>query len=185
MRSRARITRVIVVAGLCVGLLALTPLHARALSSTALAQPVPMTLDCASLSGHAAAYATAHGYCSSIQGGTREGAMPYGTVYGNCGSSWLYAYNQANGGWVSFQEGARSTMGPIASVGWNVRWTNYSRGTGGNVSGFGFVFSSTWNHWDSAFTGKGSVFASMTGSVALWWGGTCYFLYPSDSTFVT
>jgi hypothetical protein len=29
------------------------------------------------------------------------------------------------------------------------------------------------------------VFASMTGSIALWWGGTCYFLYPSDSTSVT
>src|SRR5919108_62596 len=104
MRSRARSTRAILVAGLCVGLLAPTSLGAKASSSTPSAQPVPMTLDCASLSGHAAAYASAHGYCSSIQGGTRNGAQPYGTVYGNCGSSWLYAYNQANGSWVSFQE---------------------------------------------------------------------------------
>jgi hypothetical protein len=143
---------------------------------------VPMKLDCENLKGSALEYAIAHGLCP-LGDNIHDGIVPNDVRWGNCGSSWLFIEDLGNG-IARFHMGATSTLGPIVRANYNVSWLNWSAGSGGNVSGSDWLFSTTWSRTRDAYTGRGFVSATMTGNVLLVWGGTCTFLYPSDDEWM-
>ncbi len=82
-------------------------------------------------------------------------------------------------------EYAYSTLGPITYVNWTTYWTNWSRGSGGNVFGAAFQFSASWGKSQAAWTRTGFVTGYMTGWVITALGDVCGFLDPSASINIT
>lgn len=140
---------------------------------------VPMKLDCENLKGSALEYAKAHNLCPSGDN-IHDGIAPDDIRWGNCGWSSLFIEDLGIGA-AAFHMGAGSSLGPIVNVNYNVSWVNWSTGGSGNVSGSDWLFSTTWYRTRIDNTGRGFVTATMSGNVLLAWGGTCTFLYPSDS----
>jgi hypothetical protein len=148
--------------------------------SISVAAEVPMVLDCDSLTGAAKKYAEEHNYCPSDRGGV----SPDNIVVGDCGSSWLFVTN-LGAGQAAFDMGAASTVGAIAYASYNTGWINWDTSVSGSVSGFDFPYNTNWYRTRVVHTEPGYVYASMHGGVTLTWGGTCTFLNPNDSNFIT
>jgi hypothetical protein len=163
---------------------------AQANSATAIMRPagVPatativsgtMSLNCASLTGTAKAYADAKGYC-----GKSTGVQPNDYREGDCGFSYLYMWDNG-GGYAGMSFGVGSSLGAILHISSHVSWANWTYGISGAVDGSGFVWSANYDRNTEAYTAAGFVTGAYSGSVTLVWGGQCTILIPTDSTDVS
>lgn len=147
-------------------------------STTASVQVVtaPMTLDCGTMSAKAHQYAVAHGYCA---GGSRS---PDTVVTGNCGSSEIYIYTDYSTpdlGWADIKYGFASTKGTVIYRNLGVGYAGESDSGGFNDSSV--MFSSSYTRTVSRYVGSGEAYASVGGTVTLWWGAQCTLLEPEAS----
>ncbi len=138
-----------------------------------------MGLDCTHMSAAAHKYATDHGYCTAAN----TKVAPNGVVYGDCGDSWIYIFD-VGGGDADIDYGFDSNWG--AAV-----YRNLSIGYAGSESADGWS-DSDWMGSSSYSSsreylpvGVGDAYASMGGSIGLWWGGTCTLYDPADSTWIS
>jgi hypothetical protein len=141
-----------------------------------------MTLDCVDLTPKARQYALSHGYCpKTVASGSVE---PYNTVSGNCGSSWIYIYPWGYAGEANVKYGFSSSKGTVVHRYLNGYWDS-SNGLDGAWTDSGFMASSSYSKTRTINAGRGWMYASLSGYVTLWWGGTCYLLVPSDERYVS
>lgn len=135
-----------------------------------------MTLDCGTMSAKAHQYAVAHGYCA---GGSRS---PDTVVTGNCGSSEIYIYTDYSTpdlGWADIKYGFASTKGTVIYRNLGVGYAGESDSGGFNDSSV--MFSSSYTRTVSRYVGSGEAYASVGGTVTLWWGAQCTLLEPEAS----
>lgn len=137
-----------------------------------------LTLDCTHLSSKARAYAVAHNYCPS-----KKGSAPANTVYGNCGSSWIYIFPWGYAGEADVYYGFSSSKGTVVYRYLHVYWDS-SNGLDGGWANYGYMFSSRYSSTRNVNPGRGWMYASLSGWVNLWWGGKCYLLVPWDEDYV-
>jgi hypothetical protein len=141
-----------------------------------------MTLDCVDMTPKARQYALSHGYCpKTVASGSVE---PYNTVSGNCGSSWIYIYPWGYAGEANVKYGFSSSKGTVVHRYLNGYWDS-SNGLDGAWTDSGFMASSSYSKTRTINAGRGWMYASLSGYVTLWWGGTCYLLVPSDERYVS
>ena len=131
-----------------------------------------MTVDCQQTLATAKGRATAKRL--HLCGQSTGGVQPNNTVYGACGSTTL-TLSDGGAGEVNFYEDAISNSGTIDYVAYNVGWTNFTTGVGGNASGTGSSPSTYWYHNDHIYTGHGYISASMSGQATLSNGLQCVF----------
>jgi hypothetical protein len=133
-----------------------------------------MQLDCQNITDSALEYAQKQGWCSER-----------GTTVGYCGTASLVMTDHP---WTvddaDFSLFLASSRGSMAIVNWGVSWTNWTTGSGNGFGGNSYPFSSTWSTFETRETGSGFVTGVFSGTVTLWWGGTCYIVPPSDSVTV-
>jgi hypothetical protein len=150
-------------------------------SSEAVLVQAPMTLDCTNLSASARRYAVAHGYCPSSASGT---ATPYDTVTGNCGSSWIYIYPWGYAGEANVNYGFSSSKGTVVHRALYGYWDS-TNGLSGSWTDIAWMASSRYSHTRTINSGRGWMYATLSGFVTLWWEGQCYLLNPWDERYVT
>lgn len=143
----------------------------------------PMFLDCDALRGQVRKYAVDHDYCPSA-GGQPVGVTPQNTVYGNCGSSFIYIEDP---NWTSstakFRYGFSSSKGVVVSRRLAVGYSG-PRGPGG-FSDTGLMASTSYSHTSGErTTGTGYVYATLGGSVTLFWGASCTLLQATDGEYI-
>jgi hypothetical protein len=148
---------------------------------------VEMKLDCTDMSTQARAYANEHRLCddasvlSEDEGLLTENgtALPMDTQWGNCGSSWIYVFNNG-GGNADVLWGFNSTLGTVVHRNLTVYWSNWHTGMNGSFLDKHHMFSSFYQKSRVFHTKPGSVLVGLTGTVTLVWGGQCVLLIPTD-----
>ncbi|MBM6400448.1 hypothetical protein [Phycicoccus sonneratiae] len=143
----------------------------------------PMYLDCGALRGQVRKYAVDHAYCPAA-GRTSGDVTPQNTVYGNCGSSFIYIEDP---NWTSstarFRYGFSSSKGIVVSRNLAVGYSG-ARGPGG-FSDSGFMASTSYSHTSGErTTGSGYLYATLGGTVTLFWGASCTLLQPTDGEYI-
>ena len=112
------------------------------------------------------------------------GFTPASTVYGNCGSSFIYLYDRQNGGNPDFNYGVNSTLGPIITGSVAIWWQNL-RTNGANHFDRTVYPNAGPNsfseHYYDEWTGTGAVYTTMTGSVEVGSGTVCTLAVPTDT----
>lgn len=138
---------------------------------------VPLSIDCAAMqAGTADQQARAREVC-----GSSEGEMsPNSVVYGTCGSSTLWVWNDG-AGHAGIYGAAHSTQGPIVYISFGINWTNVDTGASGYFSGSNWPWSSDWSTYRTPYTGAGYVQAWMSGQVQTALGYVCNINYPWDA----
>jgi hypothetical protein len=158
------------------------PASQSAISSADAATPnavdVPMTLDCVNMTAKARAYAVAHEYCPS------EGGLANNTVYGNCGSSWIYIHPWGYAGEADVSYGFSSSKGTVIHRALYGYWDS-TNGLDGSWSNIAYMASSRYSTSRNINAGRGTMYATVDGVVTLWWGGQCYLLSPYDRRYVS
>jgi hypothetical protein len=117
----------------------------------------------------------------------RVGVRPLNVVSGNCGSSWLYIYNQFNGGTPQFYVGAQSLPAELDYGAATITWQNLTKG-GTSIINLAVSPNNdpfTWLDFVSRYTKVGTIFAYMAGDVLLTNGELCYMDYPTDTENVS
>jgi hypothetical protein len=130
-----------------------------------------MKLDCTDMSSKARAYADEHGLC--------DDASVDDTQQGNCGLSWIYAWN-AGGGNATVWWGFNSFLGPVVYRNLTVSWSNWDTGTSGFFPDKNYMFSHLYEKEMDFQTKPGQVLVGLSGTVTLAWGGQCVLLIPTD-----
>lgn len=170
---------------ICIAVASLGALPAQAYETKSPAAPPPatrvikgtMTLDCVRMTAQVHDYATRHGYCPSP-----SVASPYDsdTKYGSCGDSWISIYGTGAGS-ARVSYGFDSNKGTVTYRNLGVGWSGGEGASGGwNDSGWmrDSSYSATWWY---VHTGYGTAYATMGGTVTLWWGAQCTLLQPTAS----
>jgi hypothetical protein len=149
---------------------------------------VPMTI-----TGFDAAVAKAHGYAIrtdaqgrefSVKAGAPAVATPDNTVYGNCGSSYMYEYGIGNHQ-VEIETGFNVSTPAV------VVWWEYSMrdrgGTSSHTRGGGLDFQRRWadnERWGALTPGPASAWVNSGSDAILDNGDVCTSAGPSDTTTI-
>jgi hypothetical protein len=140
---------------------------------------VAMALDCVNLTPTAREYALTNKICTPDGKAVQSDVSTNGTVEGTCGTSWIYIFN-AYRGMARFLYGYNSTQGAVAAHWLTINWANWTRGTANNFGDSGSPLSSYFQNAQNKYTDTGWVNTALSGTVLLWWGGTCTLLNPTD-----
>ena len=128
---------------------------------------VEAVLACDEFTGEVLAYAQEHGYCPTPGKG---GVTPQAVQTYNCGSAWIYGFNNGIRGRMYVSYGFSSTQGVVV-------YRNLTVGTDLAIGwGDGAAMWSTSYDSGSRYVGIGSLgwhSASYSGAVTLVWGGWC------------
>lgn len=150
-------------------------------SSDVLISKQPMNVGCdAQMTDRARQYAVEQGYCPE----EAVDARPTNTVPGTCGTSFLFVFDESNGGDGTIRYGFNSSLGPIVS-------RNLSIGFAGvdNLGSFGdasLMFSSSYESARTVFFGAGGLgYAQMGGTATTSFGLPCTINLPADVTFIS
>lgn len=127
-------------------------------------------------SGTAAQRARAREVCDTPQGDVSTNNV----VYGACGSSTLWVWNDG-AGHAGIFGAAHSTKGPIVHLSFTINWTNVDTGRSGYISDSAWPWSSDWSTYRTPYTGAGYVQAWMSGQVETAWGYVCAINFSWDS----
>jgi hypothetical protein len=148
-------------------------------------QEVGMMLNCADMPDDALEYAVDHNLCTPDRQNVRGGAGTQDVRVGDCGISHLFVLDQAGtSGWMVAGYGFQSILGPAIHRNLTIGWTNVSFGTVGGSNDSGGMLSPTYGSTRPIFTDNGRVFATLTGTIRLVWGGQCVLLVPADTTTI-
>jgi hypothetical protein len=138
-----------------------------------------MSLDCTHMSVAAHKYATGHGYCAAAT----TKITPNGVAYGDCGDSWIYIFD-VGGGDADIDYGFDSSWGAAVVRNLSIGYAGWE--SSGGWSDSGWMSSSSYSSSREYIpVGPGDAYASMGGSIGLWWGGSCTLNDPSDSTWIS
>jgi hypothetical protein len=139
-----------------------------------------MGLDCTNMTPEARAYADEHRLCDGAR--QLHEITPDGIAWGNCGISWIYVYPGSRGT-ARLTWGFWSIQGRVVRR--NLVVSYYRPGHSWYFSDNGWMLSDWYQRtrevWVAAPT---SVIAGLSGTVRLFWGGTCAVLHPTDSAWV-
>jgi hypothetical protein len=137
-----------------------------------------LTLDCATLTTAGKRYAKANGIC-----GYGDGVSPSNVVAGNCGTSFIWVYNNG-GGDADILWGFGSSLGPVFYRDLTIAWYNWDSGGAGSYHDANWMASSSYSKSRVFHTYAGYVTVGLSGSVenSL---GTCSVLSPTDWIDVT
>jgi hypothetical protein len=145
---------------------------------------VDLRLNCNAQSPSAHKYAVAHNICPAPA--ADGSAAPQNTMWGACGSSWLFVTNPVPHG-AKVEWGVMSVLGTIVYVNFAVSWGFTPQGAGLPVGGIlpdvGWVFTSYYDNWATGTFPTGTLAAQFYGDVTLIWGGTCYVIPPGPADF--
>lgn len=112
--------------------------------------------------------------------GTGDGTAARGTVYGNCGNSWVDAWD--SGRYVPVETGYNVTAPVYNRISWTVYYTNWSYG--GNSVGWpgGQSTPSSWTGYSGAiYPSASDGFVMAAGSIQLITGMICSSGNPTDA----
>lgn len=128
---------------------------------------VQAVLECDKFTGDVLAYALEHGYCSAHSTG---GVTPLAVRSSDCGTAWVYGFNNGIRGRMYVSYGFHSALGVVV-------FRNLAVGTSLGIGwGDSSVMWSDYYDSGSRYVGVGPLgwhSASYSGSIALVWGGTC------------
>jgi hypothetical protein len=166
--------------------------QARTTASSAAPHAVRVTVPM-KIVGFDAAVARAHGYVIrtdshgrtySVKVGAAATATPDNTVYGNCGSSYLYEYAVGNHA-VDIQTGF-SVNTPAVAFWWRY-WMHDLGGTSSHTFGGGLDFRYSWaddSRWGALTRGPASAWVDSGSDAILDNGDVCSTAGPRDSTVI-
>lgn len=158
--------------------------QAKAQTVPAGAVKVDLRMNCNAQTPSAHEYAVAHKICPAP---AADGTVsPQNTMWGACGSSWLYVTNPApHVGQIEF--GVMSTLGTIVYVDFMLYWGYTPQGSGLPYNTMLPYTSWTFtSYYDVVATGTfptGTLAGQFTGDATLIWGGTCYVIPPGPADF--
>ena len=180
--------RVVLAAMMAVAAAALSLLAGPAMASPSGAPPssppagaihAQMVLNCDTMSAKAHGYAVSHGYCPTSTGS----AAPNAVAYGNCGDSWIYIFDDTEGN-AEIDWGFDSSLGAVVYRSLSVGYSGVDE-SGGWPDAAWMSSSSYANARTGIWVGPyGEAYATVGGTVTLWWGGQCTLLEPTDSTYM-
>ena len=143
-----------------------------------------MTLDCVHMTAKARQYADAHALCPAAGAAKAKSntVVPMDINTGNCGDAWMWVNSTDVSGYGSFNYGFNSSQG-------NVVYRSLAIGYSGSYYSDGFNDGGWMNdYWYGTgrviFVGPGQAYASLGGSVTLWWGGSCNIIPTNGSGWV-
>lgn len=142
---------------------------------------LPMTLACDKLDANALIYAVEHNYCTPDG---KSVMSANGIVVGDCGSSWMWVFDDNVPSRAFMRYGFSSTLGAVVFRSLRVDWGNWTTGRVGGWPDSGFMSSSFYENTPAVYTGSGLVGAGLTGTVTLWWGGICGVLNPTSAEWI-
>jgi len=158
--------------------------QAKAQTVPAGAVKVDLGMNCNAQTPSAHEYAVAHKICPAP---AADGTVsPQNTMWGACGSSWLYVTNPApNVGQIEI--GVMSLLGTIVYVDFLLYWGYTPQGSGLPVTGIlpdaHLTFTSYYNRFATGTFPTGTLSGQFDGDVTLVWGGTCYVIPPGPADF--
>lgn len=144
----------------------------------------PMALDCVNLTPTAREYALTNNICTADGKAVQHDVSTQDSAAGPCGISWIYIYSAGRGD-ARIRYGYESSQGAVAAHFLTIGWANWTRGTSLTFEDDGSPFSSYYQNTQTKYTDTGYVNVALSGSVLLWWGGTCSVLNPVDGTQVS
>lgn len=146
---------------------------------------VQMVLDCAGMDEETLAYAVEQEYCTADGAAVDPAPGTQDVRFGNCGWSHLFVWDESgSSGRMVAGYGFLSIVGTVVYRNLTIGWTNVSLGTVGSSRDSGLMFSVSYANNRTLTTGNGRLFATLSGTVTLAWGGRCTLLIPSDTTTV-
>jgi hypothetical protein len=138
-----------------------------------------LTVDCSGLSASAEAYAVAHGYCRAS-----GGPAPLNEESGNCGTSEIYLDDwSGHKGYGIVTYGFDSTSGTVVSRSLEVQYAGTTAAS--DFTDNSVMFSSSYYSSNYIYLSVGDAFAVLSGSVRLWWGGTCTLANPTSTAYIS
>lgn len=178
---------VAIVGAILIGAVVLSPAGAARAAVTAEPEivQVAMELDCAGMSDQALGYAVKNNLCTADRKVIHPDVGTLDTRWGTCGASHIYVWDQSGtSGRMVAGYGFLSILGTVVYRNLTIGWTNITTGSVGSSRDSGIMFSSSYGNERTLSTGNGWVFATLSGTVTLAWGGQCTLLIPADDTVV-